>query len=66
MTYVLLTAKPETETILASVATPSEIVAEFALNESTVRKAISRGFPGRKSGGTWLMLRADAESRWSK
>lgn len=62
----LLEAIGENEPILDSVMTSAEVCEEFGLNESTVRKAIERDtIPARKSAGTWLIRRADAEARWS-
>jgi len=59
---VWLTVNP-----LADVMTPGEAVEVYALAEATVRQAINRGqIYARKSGGTWLILRADAEARWRK
>jgi len=46
------------------VMTAGEIVKCYGLDESTVRQAIRRGLPARKSGGTWLVLRSVAEARW--
>lgn len=50
---------------LDSVMTSAEVCEAFALSESAVRKAIERDtIPARKSAGTWLIRRADAEARW--
>lgn len=54
------------EQALESVMTAAEAAEEFGLTESSVRKAIERDtIPARKSAGTWLILRSDAEKRWS-
>jgi len=47
-----------------AVMTAGEIVKLYGLDESTVRQAIYRGLPARRSGGTWLVLRSVAEARW--
>lgn len=50
---------------LAAVMTAAEAVATYNLSEAAVRNACKRGsIPARKSGETWLVLRADAEERW--
>lgn len=50
---------------LNAVMTPGEAVEVFGLAEATVRQAINRGqIFARKSGGTWLIRRSDAEKRW--
>jgi hypothetical protein len=50
---------------LLDTMTTSEAEAEFGMAEGTVRKAAQRDdIPARKSGGTWLIRRADAEARW--
>lgn len=52
---------------LGGVMTAAEVVDEFGLSEATVRQAINRGqIYARKSGGTWIMRRADAEAKWGK
>jgi excisionase family DNA binding protein len=52
---------------LFAVMTAAEAAREFGLSQSTVRQAINRGqVPARKSGGTWLVLRSDAEKQWKK
>lgn len=52
---------------LDKIMTAAEAVEEFGLSESAVRQAINRKtIPARKSGETWLILREDAEERWSK
>lgn len=54
-------ARPE----LDAVMTAAEAAQVYRLAEPTVRQAINRGtIKGRKSGGTWLILKADAEKRW--
>lgn len=55
----------EVESALNSVMTAAEIAEEFGLSESTVRQAINRNqIAARKSAGTWLVLRKDAEKQW--
>lgn len=55
----------QAEIDLSDVMTSAEVCEEFGLSESTVRKAIERGtIPARKSAGTWLIRRSDAEARW--
>lgn len=50
---------------LDAVMTAGEAQELYGLSESAVRLACQRGsIPARKSGGTWLILRADAEARW--
>lgn len=52
---------------LNAVTTPGEIADEYGISDATVRQAIARDdIPARKSGGTWLITRADAEARWGK
>lgn len=52
---------------LEGVITAAEAAEVFNLAEATVRQAINRGqVVGRKSGGTWLVLRTDAEAHWGK
>lgn len=51
---------------LECVMTAGECIEVFGLSDSTVRNAIKRGkIPGRKSGGTWIVRREDAERIWS-
>lgn len=53
--------------VLNDVMTPGEAVEVYHLAEATVRQAINRGqIFARKSGGTWLIRRADAEARWKR
>jgi excisionase family DNA binding protein len=53
--------------ILNDVLTAAEAAESYGLSESAVRKAIERNqIPARKSAGTWLIRRADAEKRWGK
>lgn len=62
-----MTNETENVNFLASVMTAGEAVEEFGLSEAAVRIACQRGsIPARKSGGTWLILRADAEARWGQ
>jgi len=59
-------APPEAR-ILDDVLTAQEAANLYDLSESTIRVNIHRGnIPARKSGGTWLIRRSDAEKRWSK
>jgi excisionase family DNA binding protein len=59
-------APPEAQ-ILDDVLTAQEAANLYDLSESTIRVNIHRGnIPARKSGGTWLLRRADADRRWSK
>lgn len=52
---------------LDAVMTAGEAQELYGLSESAVRLACQRGsIPARKSGGTWLILRADAEARWGQ
>ena len=52
---------------LYDVMTAAEAQQTYRLSESTVRRAISEGYiQARKSGGTWLIMRADAQARWGK
>lgn len=49
------------------VMTTREAEDEFGLATGTAKKAAQRGdVPARKSGGTWLIRRVDAEARWDK
>lgn len=52
---------------LTEVMTTKEAETEFGLKTSTAKKAAQRGsIPARKSGGTWLIRRVDAQARWGK
>ena len=54
-------AKENLDTIL----TAGEATELYGLASATVRQAIKRGnIPARKSGGTWLLRRSDAEELW--
>ena len=47
------------------VVTAAEVANEYGITTATVRQTIARGaIVARKSGSTWLMLRADAEAFW--
>lgn len=47
--------------------TTAEVAETFGISDRTVREAIEKGWiKARKSGGTWLIRRQDAEQRWSK
>jgi excisionase family DNA binding protein len=60
-------AAPPEARILDDVLTAQEAATLFNLSESTIRVNIHRGnIPARKSGGTWLIRRSDAERKWSK
>ena len=53
--------------VLGEVITAAEAATLYGLAEDSVRKACQRHqLVARKSGGTWLLLREDAESRWGK
>lgn len=50
---------------LNAVMTIAEIEEEYGINASGIRATIERGsIPARKSAGTWLVRRVDAQSRW--
>jgi hypothetical protein len=50
---------------LSEVMTAGEVVDVWGFAEATVRQAINRGqIFARKSGGTWLIRRKDAETKW--
>ena len=52
---------------LSLVTTPQEVAEIYPIKAPTVYQAIRRGrLPARKSGGTWLILRADAERLWGR
>jgi excisionase family DNA binding protein len=52
---------------LDQVMTPPAVAREFNLSDRTVRDAIEQGkVRALKSGGTWLIRRAEAEARWGK
>jgi excisionase family DNA binding protein len=54
-------------TPLYAVLTTSEVAELYGLDDSTPKKAAQEGaIPARKSGGTWLIRREDAEARWGK
>lgn len=56
-------ATPELDNIL----TASEAASLYGLAEDSVRQAIFRKtIKARKSAGTWLILRKDADKRWKK
>jgi len=45
--------------------TATEIARHYGITTGAVRQAALKGqIPARKSGATWLIKRADAESRW--
>lgn len=51
---------------LECVLTAQEAAHLYGLATGTVRNAIKRGaIPGRKSAGTWLIRREDADKRWN-
>lgn len=51
---------------LECVLTAQEAANIYGLSTATVRNAIKRGaIHGRKSAGTWLIRREDADKRWS-
>lgn len=52
---------------LWGILTAAETAKTFGLAEATVRQAINRGeLPARKSAGTWIVRRKDAQARWGK
>ena len=52
---------------LKLIMTPREISEEFGVTVEAVYQAVRRGtLRHRKSGGTILILRADAQARWGK
>ena len=52
--------------ILCSVMTTKEVSDTYGVDSSVVRKAcISGRIESRKSGGTWIMLRKDADDLWN-
>lgn len=54
-------------TTLNDVLTLAEAAEIFDVDAGTIRVSIHKGYvAARKSGGTWLIARADAERRWSK
>jgi excisionase family DNA binding protein len=58
---------PVTYPDLDAIMTAGEVVEQYSMSNATVRVAISRGqIPARKSGGTWLVHRADVERRWGQ
>lgn len=51
---------------LECVLTAQEAAHIYGLATATVRNAIKRGtIPGRKSAGTWLVRREDADKQWN-
>jgi excisionase family DNA binding protein len=55
------------ELALNEIITTSEAAERYNLDDSTPKKAAQEGaIPARKSGGTWLIRREDAEARWGK
>lgn len=51
---------------LECVLTAQEAAHIYGLSTATVRNAIKRGtVPGRKSAGTWLVRREDADKQWN-
>jgi hypothetical protein len=50
---------------LDAVMTVKEVAEEYSITRYNVHDAIRHDWlPARKSGGTWLIRRADAEARW--
>lgn len=46
--------------------TATEVAQLYGISTAAVREAAAKGrVPARKSGATWLIRRADAESRWA-
>ena len=65
-----LDAYPSVEDIVAGryklLMTTAEIAEAYHISDRTVREAIDKGWiKARKSGGTWLIRRLDAERRWA-
>jgi len=53
--------------VLSLVTTLQEVAELYPVKAPTVYQAIRRGkLTARKSGGTWLILRADAERLWGE
>jgi excisionase family DNA binding protein len=49
------------------IMTIAEVAEEYGLSDATIRNAIRKGWlPAHKAGGTWLVNREDAASRWGK
>lgn len=47
--------------------TTTEVAGTYGISDRTVREAIDNGWiKARKSGGTWLIRRHDAEQRWGR
>jgi hypothetical protein len=56
---------PETNASLHDVMTAAEVSEVYGIDAGTIRVSIHKGYiPARKSGGTWLVARTDAEQRW--
>lgn len=52
---------------LYDVMTAKEVAEEYGISPRTVQDAIELKYiEARKSGGTWLLRKADAEQRWQK
>ena len=58
--------------VLDEVITATEAAGMYGISESGIRKACERAYDAgpttwcRKAGGTWLILRGDADARWGK
>ncbi len=51
--------------LLDAVMTAAAVATEYHISDRTVREAIQQGWiEALKSGGTWLIRRADADARW--
>lgn len=54
-------------TALSDVLTLAEASELYQVDATTIRVSIHKGYvAGRKSGGTWLIARADADKRWRR
>lgn len=52
---------------LYEVMTAKEVAEEYKIKPRTVQDAIEYQYiEARKSGGTWLLRRADVDKRWAK
>ncbi len=57
----------EPPTSLHDVMTAAEAAEVYGIDHGTIRVSIHKGYiTARKSGGTWLIARSDAERRWGQ